>query len=206
MTNRRAAASDPSHRSSTAMIARISAMMFLQYWPHGAWGVTVGTYIAANTGTAGAGHYSAGFVGYSTSAGAIGGLLSPVLLGFLSDRYFAAQNLVALLHVGCAVAAWGMYRSDSQITFFVWLLVYYQCFSPAASLTNKIGLKHLMNSEAEYPFVRVFSTIGWITAGLFVGFVWPLISGQSIEATRVPLAIGAIGSAVMAIYSMTLPN
>ena len=63
-------------------------------------------------------------MGYSTAAGAIGSLLSPVVIGFLSDRYFAAQHLLALLHVGCALAAWGMYESQTQTAFFLWLLIY----------------------------------------------------------------------------------
>src|SRR5215212_2393596 len=113
------------------MMARMSAMMFLQYWPLGVWGVTVGTYIGSNTGKEGAGIFSAGFIGYSTAAGAIGSLLSPVAFGFLSDRYFAAQYLLALLHVGCALAAWGMYESHTQTAFFLSLLVYFQCFGPA---------------------------------------------------------------------------
>ncbi len=206
MAERHAAEADASQRSSPAMMARLSAMMFLQYWPLGVWGVTVGTYIAANTGQAGAGIFSAGFVGYSTAAGAIGSLLSPVVIGFLSDRYFAAQNLLALLHFGCALAAWGMYETHAQAAFFVWLLLYYQCFSPAAALTNKIGLKHLANTDAEYPLVRIFSTVGWITAGLFVGFAWPLVTGESIEPTRVPLLIGAVGSVVMCLFALTLPH
>jgi nucleoside transporter len=193
-------------RSPPAMMARLSAMMFLQYWPLGVWGVTVGTFIAGNTGTEGTRIFSAGFVGYSTAAGALGSLLSPVVIGFLSDRYFAAQHLLALLHVGCALAAWGMYEGHTQTAFFLWLLVYYQCFSPAAALTNKIGLKHLKNADAEYPFVRIFSTIGWITAGLFVGFAWPLVTGESIEPSGIPLVIGACGSIVMATFSLTLPN
>jgi nucleoside transporter len=206
MAERHAADADSSQHSTPAMLARISAMMFLQYWPLGTWGVTVGTYIAANTGREGNGVFSAGFVGYSTAAGAIGSMLSPVLVGFLSDRYFAAQNLLALLHVGCALAAWGMYESHAQAAFFLWLLIYYQCFSPAAALTNKISLKHLANIDAEYPFTRMFSTIGWITAGLFVGFVWPMATGTSIEPTRIPLIIGAGGSVVMAFFSLTLPD
>jgi len=188
------------------MMARISAMMFLQYWPLGVWGVTVGTYIAANTGREGAGIFSAGFVGYSTAAGAVGSLLSPIAIGFLSDRYFAAQKLLAVLHVGCALAAWGMYESHSEAAFFLWLLVYYQCFSPAAALTNKIGLKHLANPDAEYPLVRIFSTVGWITAGLFVGFLWPLATGESIESTRTPLIVSAAGSLAMVLFSLTLPH
>jgi nucleoside transporter len=196
----------PAHRSTAAMMARISTMMFLQYWPLGAWGVTYGTYIAANTGAQGSRIFSAGFIGYSTAAGAIGSLLSPVIVGFISDRYFAAQNLLGLMHIGCALAAWGMYATHSQPVFFICLLLYFQCFSPAATLTNKIALKHLANVDVEYPAVRISSTLGWIAAGLFVGLAWPFVKHTSIEATAIPLIVGAVANVVMAAYSFTLPH
>ena len=193
-------------RSSIGLIARLSAMMFLQYAPYGMWGVTVGTYITANTAGSGTGVFSPGFLGYSTTAGAIGWLLSPVLFGFLSDRYFAAQHLVALAHIGCALAAWTMAGTDSQLTFYLLLLMYYQCFGPAAALTNKIALRNLADSGREYPIVRLFGSVGWIASGLVVGLAWPMITGQSIEATRTPLVIGACGNVLMAIVAVTLPH
>ncbi len=193
-------------RSSPAMMARMSAMMFLQYWPQGIWAVTVGTYIVANTGARGREVFSAGFVGFSTAAGAIGSLFSPVVVGFLSDRYFAAQRLLAAMHAGCALAAWGMYRSQTELEFLLWIVLYYQCFCPAATLTNKIGLRHLRNVDVEYPWVRIFGTVGWISAGLVLGFVWPLATGELIEATRIPLFLSACGSAMMALYCLTLPH
>lgn len=73
---------DPNVRSPAAMMARMSGMMFLQYLPLGLWGVTIGTYIGANTSGQGSGIFSSGFIGYSTAASAIGSLFSPVLFGF----------------------------------------------------------------------------------------------------------------------------
>jgi nucleoside transporter len=196
----------PIIRSSRAMMARMSAMMFLQYWPMGVWGVTVGTFIDANTGTAGSKIFSPGFIGYSTSAGAIGSLFSPMIIGFLSDRFFPAQILLALMHAGCAWAAWGMYQSESQVSFFLWLLIYYHCYTPACALTNKLGLRHLKNPDTEYPLIRLSSTFGWITAGFFIGYVWPSAFKDSIEATRIPFAIGAAANLVTFAYSFFLPH
>jgi nucleoside transporter len=193
-------------QSSGRLLARLSAMMFLQFWPLGTWGVTFGSYIATNTGERGTHIFSSGFVGYSTAAGAIGSLLSPVLIGFLSDRYVAAERLIMLMHAGCALAAWQMSQTNSQTAFFLWLLVYYQCFSPSCALVNKISLRHLAESSTEYPVVRLFGTIGWITAGLFVGLLWPALTGDPIETTATPLIIGAIGNLVMSLYSLTLPH
>jgi nucleoside transporter len=206
MSHPRDSLPDPTVRSPLAIRVRMAAMMFLQYWPLGVWGVTVGTYIAANTGGEGARMFSAGFAGYSTAAGAIGGLISPVLMGYLSDRYFSAQRLTSVMNVGCAVAAWRMYECQTQVAFFFWLLVYFQCFVPAATLTNKIALRHLANPDAEYPRIRIFGTLGWIGSGLFVGYIWPTATGEPIEATRLPLLLGASGSVLMALYSLTLPH
>jgi nucleoside transporter len=99
-----------------------------------------------------------------------------------------------------------MYEATTQTGFFVCLLIYFHCFTPAAALTNKIALRHLANSDAEYPLIRIFSTVGWISAGLLVGLVWPWATGESIEAMRTPLLLGAFGSVAMAIYLLTLPN
>lgn len=197
---------DPNVRSPAAMMARMSGMMFLQYLPLGLWGVTIGTYIAANTSGQGSGIFSSGFIGYSTAASAIGSLLSPVLFGFLSDRYFAAEKLVAAMNAGCAMAAFGMYASRSQAEFFLCILLYFQCYVPAATLTNKISLKHLTNADVEYPLIRVFGTAGWIIAGLWIGILWPMFTGESIEATRIPLLLGGLASSAMALFALTLPN
>ncbi|MCA9238221.1 MAG: MFS transporter [Planctomycetales bacterium] len=196
----------PPLRSSGDTLGRLSAMMFLQYWPLGAWGVTVGTFIAANTGDQGEGIFSAGFVGYSTVAGAVGGMLAPVLIGYVSDRHLSAERLLALMHLGCAASVWGLRETRGQIPFFLCLLAYFHCFVPSATLTNKIALRHLANVEREYPLIRVFGTAGWITAGLFVGFAWPAATGASIEATRTPLAVGAIANLIMAAYALSLPH
>ncbi|MBX3433167.1 MAG: MFS transporter [Pirellulales bacterium] len=196
---------EPEHRSSLGLMSRLSAMMFLQYWSFGAWAVTVGTYIAANTGEEGAAIFSAGFIGYSSAAGAVGSLLSPAIVGILSDRYFSAQRLLAVTQLGCAAANWGMHQSRSEWTFLLWLLAYFHCLFPAIAMTNAIGLRNLRNSQAEYPLVRVAGTLGWIAAGLFVGMGWPWATGVSIEATRIPLAIGAASSLLLAIFALALP-
>ena len=181
-------------------------MMFMQYWPLGVWVVTIWTYVAANTGEQGTGTFSAGFLGYSAAAGAIGSLLSPVLIGYVSDRYFAAERLTAVMHVGCALSAWGMHESQTEMGFFLWLVAYFQFFVPTVSLTNKIGLHHLADVDTEFPWVRIFGTVGWIGAGLFVGLLWPELTGESIEATRVPLLIGVCGNLLMALFVLTMPR
>ncbi|MEM6799602.1 MAG: hypothetical protein AAF589_08815, partial [Planctomycetota bacterium] len=63
------------------IVTRLSVMMLLEYATLGLWAVTVGSYINANTGEAGAGTFGPGFIGLAGTAGAIGALVSPVVMG-----------------------------------------------------------------------------------------------------------------------------
>jgi nucleoside transporter len=188
------------------LLARLVAMMFLQYWPLGLWSVTVYTFIAANTGGQGSGAFSPWFVGVSGSAGALGAIVAPVLVGWLADRYFSAQRVVAVLHLLAAACLWWMHQTDDETWFFIAMIVFYQCYVPTVALTNSIALRHLEGCERGFYFTRSFGTVAWICAGLFVGLVWPTCFGASIEATRVPLLLGLVSELVMAAYAVTLPK
>ena len=180
-------------------------MMFLEYMSLGMWGATIYTYITENTDTQGSGIFSPGFAGYCAVSGSIGSLISPVLFGMLSDRFVSAQRLLSLSHLGCAISAWCMFQSNSQATFFLWIIAFFQCFVPTIALTNKIALRHLANRDIEFARCRALGTAGWVFAGLLVGFVWPEFIGTKIENTRIPLLLGACGNLVMVFYALTLP-
>ena len=98
-----------------------------------------------------------------------------------------------------------MFESRSQIAFFLWLVVYFQCFAPAASLTNKIALRHLRDADAEYPTVRIFSTIGWIAPGCSWASFGRGLPARRLRPLALPSMLSALGSLLMALYSLTLP-
>jgi nucleoside transporter len=57
-----------------------------------------------------------------------------------------------------------------------------------------------MTSPADqFPKVRVFGTIGWITAGLIVGWM-------QVEPTATPLRIAAIASLALGLFAFALPH
>jgi nucleoside transporter len=188
-----------------SIVARLVVMMFLQYWALGVWAVTVYTYLDANTIPRGAAIYSEGFVGYSATAGALGALVAPVLVGWAADRYFSAQRVVALLHLLSAGALVGMLVSRTQAEFYIALVAFYQFYVPTVSLTNTIAMRQIGDSDKQFYFVRTFGTVAWIAAGLFVGWFWPTWFGESIESTRTPIAVGLVSEVVMAVYALTLP-
>lgn len=193
-------------RSSGSLIARLSLMMFLEYWPLGVWGVTFPTFLAANTGDAGEGIFSASFVGDSGSAGAIGGLVAPALIGWIADRYWAPKWVLAMSHAGCGAAVLWIYQSHEEWAVYAALLLYFLMFAPTVGLTNSIAMASLRQTEREFPTVRLFGTVAWIAAGVFIGVIARWWLGESIEATRVPMAISVVSHALMTLYSLTLPG
>ncbi len=171
---------------------QLSVMMFIQFFVWGAWAVTMGTYLGkigfsgAEIGTA-----------YSTTAWAA--VVSPFFIGMVADRFFAAQKVLGILHIlGAAL----MYFASLQHSFaiFFWVLFAYAlCYMPTLALVNAISFNQMDRPDKEFPGIRVLGTLGWIVAGLVVGYL-------KIEASALPLQIAAGSSLLMGLYSFTLPN
>ena len=172
-------------QSSASLLARLSAMMFLQYWPLGTWGVTFGSYIAANTGPRGSHFFSSGFVAAERPAPWQSPLPGPHRL---SQRSIRGRPAPRYAHArGVALAAWQMSQTQSQTAFYLWLLVYYQCFSPACALTNKIADSpsgRFPRRISSRPAIRHdrLDRCRYIRRS-----VWPTFAGESIEMTASPL-------------------
>ena len=175
---------------------RLSLMMFLQFFIWGAWYVTAPNYL----GTIG---FGAGDFGWTYSVGPIAGMLSPVLIGILADRYFPAQRVLGILHViggvvmlGAAQAmASGMDPAGINGIFFGYMLAYY----PTLALTNTIALRNMPDPEKQFPSVRVLGTIGWITAGVTLSVLgW----GTKIDMFQLTAGAGIL----LGLFAFFLPH
>lgn len=185
---------------------RVSVMMFLEYGSLGLWAATVGTYLASNTGVSGSGMFDAGFIGTASTAGALGAMVSPALLGIVADRWLPTQWVLTGLHLICALSLWVMCEATSQVMFYLGVVVYFQAFAPSTTLTSSLALRQLPNADRVFPIVRGIGTGGWVASGLIVGFAWRRIFGSDIEATLTPLWLGLGCHVFVAIYCMTLPH
>jgi len=179
--------------------ARLSTMMFIQFFIWGAWYVTVGNYM----GTAGLGKEA---IGNAYSVGPIAAILSPFFLGMIADRFFSTERVLAALHLvgGIAIFCSPMFvdaEADPSGTMFLALLLLHMfCYMPTLGLTNTLAFHNMTDNEKQFPLIRVFGTIGWIVAGILVSKV------LKADTTALPLQVAGAAGIVMGIYSFTLPH
>lgn len=173
--------------------AKLSIMMFLQYFTWGAWYVTMGTYLSTALG------FPDDELGWAYAASPIGAMIAPFFVGMIADRFFATQHILAVLHLVGGILLFAASQVDVFAEFFPVIMLYFLCYMPTLALTNSISFSHMSNPERQFPGVRVLGTIGWIAAGLLIGWL-------KVEDKNLPLQIGAIASAVLGIYCLTLPH
>src|SRR5437763_431094 len=115
------------------MRGRLSVMMFLEYFIWGAWYVTLGTWLGQRL------HFCGQEIGLPAGRTALGALLSPFLVGLMSDELFANQRLLASLHgIRDALLWFASPRSTFGAILFV-LLFYYTFTNP---FLNEIGVQN----------------------------------------------------------------
>ena len=181
-------------RQQRLLISRLSLMMFMQFFIWGSWSVTLGLVMTQ--------HNMSLLIGDAFSAGPIASILSPFVLGMLVDRFFASQKVMAVMHLAGAVILWFVPQAlvaQNGALLIGLLFGYTLCFMPTLALSNNIAFHSLASSDKSFPVVRVFGTIGWIVAGIFIG-----VTG--IASSTAIFTLAAICSVALAIYSLTLPH
>ncbi|QWF16585.1 nucleoside permease [Lysobacter capsici] len=181
----------------TSTMSRLSAMMFLQFFIWGAWFVTLGTYLVQGPLQASASQVATAFLSQS-----IGAIVAPFLVGLIADRYFAAQRILAVLHLAGAVLMWKASTATSFGTFSACVMIYMLLFMPTLALANSIAMRHMHAPEKQFPPVRVAGSIGWIVAGVLIGW----LGWEQAHRLELTFQMAAAASLLLGLYALTLPD
>jgi nucleoside transporter len=151
------------------------------------------TYMGVNL------HASGVQIGAAYSALAIATMISPFFVGMVADRYFAAQRIMGVMHL----LGGGLLLLATTITgnaAFYWIILLYSLlYMPTIALSNSVAFHQMSNPGKQFPWIRVFGTLGWIVAGLLIG-------NLGIEKTVSTFYLAAAASVLLGIISFALPD
>ena len=134
------------------MRARLSTMMFLEYFIWGAWYVTLGTFLSGSL------HFTGAEIGLAAGATSVGAILAPFFVGLVADRLFATQKVLAVLHLLGAILLFAASAQADFTVFYALVLLYCLCFMPTLALTNSLAFRQMRDPKQEfgrYPSARI---------------------------------------------------
>ena len=172
---------------------QLSILLLLQFMIWGSWYVTTGTYLLQTL------HFSGSEVGLVYGAMSVAAFISPIFVGFITDKYFSASKVLAFLHIGGSICLVAMYSFTDFNIFYPLTLLYAVLYLPTFALSSSYVLQQLEDPSKQFPGVRVWGSIGWIIAGNIVGLL-------SWEKTANPLLLSAGLSITLGVYALFLPK
>ncbi|GAB3757043.1 nucleoside permease [Microlunatus parietis] len=175
---------------------RLSGLMLGEFFVWGAWFVTLGTFLTQQMGASGA-EIALAFLTQS-----LGAVIAPFIVGLIADQFFPAQRILGVLHLAGGVLLWVASLITDFGPFFVVILIYMILFMPTLALANTVAFRQLHSPETQFPAIRVFGTIGWIIAGLLIGF----LAWESTKSLDLTFKMASIMAILLGIYCFTLPH
>ena len=187
---------------------RLIIMNILQWAVWGAYLTSMGSYLFS--------------VGLATKIGifyAIQGIVSifmPTLMGIVADKFIPAQKLLGICHgiAGAAMVSAGFYgmTAGTEVSFGILFSLYalsVAFYMPTIALSNAVAFNILeqngYDTVKDFPPIRVFGTVGFICAMLFVNFMTNGAGVQYQHSYNQFFVSGILGLAML-VYCFTLPN
>ena len=183
-------------------------MNIIQWAVWGSYLTSMGSYLAS--------------VGLATRIGifySMQGIVSifmPTLMGIVADKLIPAQKLLGLCHgiAGVAMAGAGLYgmSAGTEVSFGILFGLYavsVAFYMPTIALSNSVAYNILerngFDTVKDFPPIRVFGTVGFILAMLFVNFMTNA-QGVQYQHSYNQFFVSGILGIIMLAYCFTLPN
>jgi Na+/melibiose symporter and related transporters len=182
---------------------RLIIMSFLQFAVWGAYLTSMGSYLVSIN--------QASHIGLFYAIQGIVSMFMPALIGIVADRWVPAQKLYSFCHLiaGIFMAAAGYYgfSSGMDVQFPILFTLYtvsVAFYMPTLALSNSVAYSVLdkagLDTIKAFPPIRIFGTIGFICAMLFVD-----VTGY--QHTYAQFFTSAILGVILAVYAISsLPN
>lgn len=185
---------------------KLSLLGFLEFAIWGSYLTSMGSFLA-NSGFAES-------IGWFYAMQGIVSLFMPSIVGIIADRWIPAQKMLSLCHLlgGLFMGSAGLYCLINHQIHLAPLFTLYSLsvafFMPTIGLNNSVAFNALnkagLDTVKAFPPIRIWGTIGFIYAMLFVNFM--SFEGVSFQNSYWQFITSAVISLLMAAYSITMPN
>jgi nucleoside transporter len=181
---------------TTGIRVKLSTMMFLEFFVWGAWFVTMGTYLTKGLHSTDVQSSTA----YATQS--FGAIIAPFIIGLIADKYFSAQKILGVLHLLGAGLMYYECKAPDFAVFYPGILAYMIIYMPTLALVNSVSFKQMADPSKEFPPIRVFGTLGWIVAGLIIGW----LQWEQKGALASTFLMASVASLALGLLSFALPD
>jgi len=127
-----------------AMNARLSAMMFLEFFIWGGWFVTLGTFLGNNLSA------TDPQIGQAFSTQSWGAIIAPFIFGLIADRYFNAERILGIIHIIGGVLMFQMAQSVTFQSFYPFVLGYMIIYMPTLALVNSVSFRQMDDPSKDF--------------------------------------------------------
>lgn len=181
------------------LTVRLSIMMFIEFAIWGSWAVLIAGHMR-NLG------FTDPQINYVYLTTALGAMLSPLIAGWIADRFLPNQVFTGAVHLAGAVLLLIAWQQRAFLPLWTVILCYAVLYMPTIALTNAIAFYHMKDAK-KFGNIRVWGTIGWIVINFAISEYLRFWEGRS-TASHIGdcLVVAAILAGLMGLYCFTLPN
>lgn len=172
---------------------RLSIMMFMQYFVHGAWSMTIGAVLAQ--------YGMQQQIGTTYALLGLATIISPLFVGMIADRFIASQKVIGLLHTFNGAIFFIIpftILNQQTVLFFLLIFIAGLIYYPTMALSNSITFYHITQPKL-FPFIRVLGNLGFICVGLIMGY-------YQLFDNIMTFKLASVTTIVLGLYCFTLPN
>jgi MFS family permease len=120
-----------------------------------------------------------------------------------ADRFLNAEKVLAICNFLVSLLLGAAFFVTSPAVLFAILLGAMLVYMPTWSVSSAIAMEH--SSEADFPKLRVFGSVGWVASGLFSLVGSSLLGVQDFDSTRWIFASGSFAAFLATITALLLP-
>lgn len=141
--------------------------------------------------------------GIILSMAAIPSILSPFISAWIVDRVITSRRFLALSHIISAALIMTLSFEKSFPNVLITYLIYTIFQVPTSALVTTLVF-HNMEDRNTFGSIRLWGTIGWISAGWIISIIWKFNSG--IENMPLALRLSALFSLIVVLLTLKLPK